>query len=218
LGDAHSATDVYYYLNHTWKDGEPLRAPSVTGPLQILSLNGYGGTGMPVKYVYDNKPIGSPNAWSECHMQNPPGDRRFLTAAYPVHFKAGNTLKFSFALVASDRKKNNGCPYLSLSGLNAASDYAQAVFCNPALTSFPTVNTDRGYQLFPNPTKDRLTIRKVGSGAVVFVYSALGQKLAVSYKYNGNDIELDVSLLAPGLYNIVVRTEQASFGYNIMKQ
>jgi hypothetical protein len=215
-GDAASETDVYHYLNHTWRDGSPLVAPysDSWGP----HVEGYGAGGPSTRYVYDGDTFGVASfGWTECLSQNMFADRRFVIASPPVNLSVGDTLKFSFALVASNRKKNNGCPYYSLSGLNAVSDYAQAAFCNPGLTSLSTVNADKEYQLFPNPAKDKLTIKGGGQSTSVNVYSALGQKQDISYKSNGNDVELDMSVLAPGLYTVIIQAK-GRIASKIMKQ
>ncbi|MBK8701385.1 MAG: T9SS type A sorting domain-containing protein [Saprospiraceae bacterium] len=63
--------------------------------------------------------------------------------------------------------------------------------------------------LLPNPANTRLTLNHVAKGSLLYVYDATGKKIneAVSITFESDKVEIDISVLSPGLYHLLCRTE-----------
>lgn len=196
-GDPTNGLEVYGYLNATWRDGSPLRGPSSGFG------NGYAGNGTPTHYVFDGRNMTS-GTWSECDMHDPSGDRRFVLAAKPQTFNKGDHIQLSFALIATDRTKNNGCPTVNMAALNSLADYAQQVYCNPSITGINSVADVNDFAIYPNPVNDQLTIQGLNGKAHITVHNVYGQKLSVPVRESKGSAVIDTRSLPAGIYLLSV--------------
>ena len=72
-------------------------------------------------------------------------------------------------------------------------------------TSVPKVSDENGWQLFPNPASDRVSVRPVElNGEQVTIYNSLG---ALINKTIISDSELDISTLEPCIYFVSIHKE-----------
>ena len=214
-GAPTNGSEMYNYLKHTWRDSTPLRTWS-SG--RVIFDNGYGGFGKPVKYVYNSDPHTS--AWNECTTLHPGGDRRFVMGAEPIQFLKGSTMKLSFALVAADRAKNNGCPFVKITSLQEISDSAQSAFCNPQIQGISDEFSVPGQlSFFPNPFGDKLQVDQAGlDGATLILYSMSGQKIDLPQHLNGSTLSMETASLRPGTYMLVLQTRNGRKSGLVVKQ
>jgi len=209
-----SSTEVYHYLNHRWKDGTPLKAPS-QDPSGAVYKNGYGGSGTPISYIYDNRPYGS-GIWQECLIQNIPSDRKFLMALKPISFQKGAKQKLSFALIATEREKNNGCPSVNFSSIKTLSDSALFYFCQ-TLTGIENHFAKDEITLFPNPVTDYLIIANAKEQWVTEVYDVLGKKMDLLQMNRTNSIQIITKELTSGMYFLVIKSDSGTINKKFVK-
>ncbi|MBS1782928.1 MAG: T9SS type A sorting domain-containing protein [Bacteroidetes bacterium] len=209
--------EMYRTLNHTWSDGSPLRAPFNDTVVMQVYGDGYGGFGQPVRYLYDQRPWLNAT-WNECDMNNPPGDRRLITAAKPQQFTSGSTIHFSFCLLATDRIKNNGCPTYNLTALQKLSDSALQRFCS--ITALPNdPNKSQSLSVFPNPCDEYLTIRTSLAASVhLLVFDSRGCSVAVQIEQEKGGLRVHTGSLASGLYFGSLQSEKGVQHFRFYRQ
>jgi hypothetical protein len=192
-----SGKDVYGFLNHTWRDRTPARAPSSAGATGEIYDAGYGGIGREVRYVYDGTEANK--FWSECNMANTRGDRKFVVAGKPLDFRFGQKIKLSFALVAVVPRPFLYCQmYERLGELRTTSDSAFMRFCNPVKPESLTAWDAGAIKIYPNPTNSIVFIE--GMTGEVELYNAMGQRVWVPVDQGKEVMRVDMSGLATGMY------------------
>jgi hypothetical protein len=80
-------------------------------------------------------------------------------------------------------------------------------------SSLGDINT-KVASIFPNPFKEHLTIKHNGF-AEIEIYSVLGQQL-FKHRISGDTV-IDLSTCQPGMYFLVLQSEEGSFTYRIVK-
>jgi hypothetical protein len=203
-GDPRDSTQYYNYLRGRWRNGQQLAAPFNDPVTQTVWTDGTG-LGSRVFYAFDSKPYYNFN-WAECAVQNVPFDRRMIFSGLPQTIVPGSVQKFAFALVASPRKKNNGCPNHDLSPLQAVSDTAKYVFCNPlpiqtAIGS--DIHANGKLVIFPNPACDRITVSGMEHMREWQIVDAMGRRVSAPATKRGNEIEISTDRLSPGVYHLI---------------
>ena len=204
-GNPSDGQDVYGYMRHTWADGSPLRKPATDSAGQIIHTNGFGPSGARANYAYDGKPVLNNIPWQECQLLEDPDDRKMALAAAPVQFPAGASMRFSFALLASDPQFQNGCPTMDFTALNAISDSAALAFCNPPLTSIAGPGkAGTVLRLYPNPAGDDVTVEVPENSFRISVVDMMGRVVADRpLQATETSVRLDLRSLVPGRYVVL---------------
>lgn len=198
-GNPHSAQDVYGSLTHTWRDGSAAKAPSGT------NYDGYNGTGQNVKYVYDGK-----NGWTMCNTTAPPAEYKMVMSITPQTFHKDSSMKLAFALVATERLYQNGCPNQSFTALNNAVDLAQIIYCNPITSTINNTSLiEQEIKIFPNPATNEITIHdNMHKGNTIQIYNAVGQKVLQPMTCKENEMSINISSLSSGFYMLQISTPE----------
>lgn len=105
--------------------------------------------------------------------------------------------------------------------IKALNENCESDFSNEECKTFLGINTittnDFNAMLYPNPTKDKTTLRVEGlnENADIIVYDIYGRKIK-TYKLNANqnELEIDVKEFSKGVYNIKLTNSN----YNITKK
>jgi hypothetical protein len=195
------------YLRHHWRNGHRLAAPYYSLPSLDVYDDGTG-PGAPVNYVYDGslQVIGS---WNECEMASLTDDYSMIMASKPFTLHANQTIRVSFALIASPPKYHNGCPFMDYTQLGIYSDTAQKIYCNPLPLLTSGVNDITGkvaeINIHPNPASELLFIDKtIPTTAQLRVMDALGRNMPVHFNNNGSKTEVNISQLPTGMYLLII--------------
>jgi hypothetical protein len=194
-GNPTNAQQYNNLLRSRWRDGSHL-----AGPYGVW----YNGTGPgpAVNYVYDNS-----QGWNECLGAIPKGDRRFIISSQPWTLTAGNVTKFSFALVASPKRYQNGCPNMVFTDIYQVADTAQKVFCNPlpALGVKDIMEQKGQLSIYPNPSSEKIFVDiSLSKNDILSVYDATGRRVDPSFSAGGKNIVIDIHQLANGVYHILI--------------
>lgn len=215
-GNPEEPEDYYGYLNATWKNGT------------ALTYGGYGfdQNNSPTNFMYPSSPDDTnAESWSECSNQNTPSDRRMLMAAKPVHFKAGSTITFDFAVVTSF-EFSYPCPDISnlKSDVAEVQNYFDNTIYDPnvsivdtsdevidTMTSIQNINNLDFVEIRPVPAKDFVKI----TSNVDFVYADLytldGKAIENQIEIIDNKIDIsNVSILA-GIYLLKLKNANNQF-------
>jgi hypothetical protein len=162
-----------------------------------------GSTGPYVNYVYPDDP--SDSGWSECWVNNDPGDRRFILSSNTFTVMPGSVNEIVLALVTTSPDSPGGCPLVNFDSINIVADTAWAVYHHPpppiplavASVAFGAID------IYPNPAHDELYI--TGPPALyedtrTLVCNTLGQLMNVPITSANAKTKLDVHELPPGMY------------------
>ncbi|MCC7332911.1 MAG: T9SS type A sorting domain-containing protein [Flavobacteriales bacterium] len=119
---------------------------------------------------------------------------------------AGNSnSKLNYAAV--DQKPLNGISYYRLKQTDFNGEYSYS-----DIRSI-NYNSIGDFTVYPNPVKDKLTIKSNCKDCLVSIFSSMGQKI-----YSGSDFELDTKNWASGVYEVVIiNNEGNSFVTKIIK-
>jgi hypothetical protein len=206
-GDPTTAAQFNNYLRHRWRNGQPLTDSFIVG-------------GNPVKYAVPSDP--STMGWSECSLNFPPDDRRFVIASVPKTLMPGMITKFAFALVASPKKYQNGCPNASFADIRDISDTAYSVFCNPLPIStgiYDALDNVSSLNLYPNPVSSTLNISvPYYQHERVDIYDGLGRLSNTTANRKADVITVDVRSLASGVYYIVYSSGLQTLSGSFIKE
>ena len=214
IGNPSLAYQFNHLLRHRWRNGSPLAAPN-------SSASNGTGSGTPVNYVYDNSMQLGIN-WNECSLSNTPDDMRMVIASAPMTLLANQTIKVSFALIASPREYQNGCPSMNFSNLNIYSDTAQKIYCNPlpylttGINDF--INNQHQLIIYPNPANDILYIEKtLSADTKISITDALGRNIQLTSTTQGNKTMLNISQLPSGIYLLLLNDGKEIFREKFVK-
>ncbi|MEZ4761108.1 MAG: hypothetical protein R2810_15170 [Flavobacteriales bacterium] len=191
---AHSPSGYYHAVQGLSPNGTPI-------------VNPFTGTVTPFMYPTDPN---DPNGWSEITSLNAPGDRRLLVSYGPWYNVApGDTVCLDLALVFAQDTLGDNLSSVTLLKQRAAAVKAwydqQTLGCGEYIAldvAEPGVTTSPSPLLFPNPTSDRLTVRRIPDGVEkLLVLDLLGRPVSRLRVVPGAvDMQLDLSTLAPGSY------------------
>ncbi|MCR5014864.1 MAG: T9SS type A sorting domain-containing protein, partial [Bacteroidales bacterium] len=93
--------------------------------------------------------------------------------------------------------------------------FSNSIFLGPSV-SVEEEPAARPVALFPNPSRDRLTVQAEGMTRISVV-NLMGQEME-SRIVEGNEVVMDLSQYAPGLYLVKVDTESGSFTERFVKE
>ena len=73
-------------------------------------------------------------------------------------------------------------------------------------------NTEKNYSLFPNPSNHFFEISGIRKVQSLWIYDSSGKQIDVNFSHqNDSIIRCDASNLAPGLYLLLISTEDGVF-------
>ena len=215
-GDPADAVQFNNYLRSRWRNGSAL-----TNDYQGPGIASAGtGAGPQARYAFSGNPANS-SEWSECSSMNPPGDRRFVIASQPFSLTAGSSITFATALIVAPMSKSNACPMVDFSVIRNMSDSAQKIFCNPPVYTSVTdmAGTYKSLWLYPNPASSTISLQVAQMhGESVVVFDGLGRKADISARRNGDNMEVNVSKLAKGVYYVIYRANDKVISGSFIKE
>ena len=151
-----------------------------------------------------------PSQWSEVSEMNYPEDRRTISTYGPWYNVApGDTVCLDLAFVFAQDTLGDNLSSVTLLKQRAAAVKAwydqQTLGCGEYIAldvAEPGVTTSPGPLLFPNPTSDRLAVRRIPDGVEeLLVLDLLGRPVSRLRVVPGAEhMQLDLSTLAPGSY------------------
>lgn len=163
--------------------------------------------------------------WSEVFINNPAGDRRFISSTGKQSLAIGEAFEYEIAFI-----------FRQLDSASSNPDSIFTVFfnsCDSVITSYQRSALDGGifdpipanltveekikptFQLYPNPTSNSITIAaQAGSMQSISLFDLNGKQLSTK-QVNGQETQLDVSHLEAGIY--LVRIEMPN-GETTMKR
>lgn len=203
-------TEYDHYLRAEMKNGQHFRNDFSSGI----------GPGPLVNYVYPGDPSDN-TKWSECAVNFPFGNRRFILASNDNTLPAGGSLHYVLALVITDTGTHNACgdAGLSFTGIKTVADTAWKNYYFPPapITSSISEVATTDPNIYPNPVIDVLHIaaRSVTSISVI---NTLGQQMNLNYSTKDNESTIDVSTLSPGVYYCVVYGDGTTVRRAFVKQ
>jgi hypothetical protein len=178
------------FVRHTY--------PSTPGPVSASDNDAFLRASPRYQWIGDPA---DKTQWSECNVANLPGDRRIVLADSDYVFTKGSTAVYVFALVASPPANNNGCPTASATSIIQVADTALARFGFPV--SVPEIAAEAKELVYPNPATSTLFIDAAITAGHLMIYDATGRKFQAVVRTGSKQTEIDITNLAPGLYNIV---------------
>jgi len=209
IGNPTNDTQYNYYMRSQWRDGTHLKHDPVTGSMVVGPDCNYAFTGDPSDTA----------GWSECAMNNSPGDRRFILASNDFTLNAGETKKIVWAIVVADSA--GGCGQTNFTKIKTVADTAWYIYHNP-LPPHPagvSALSEGSIKIYPNPANDKLFIADPGNKndkAEVVIVNTLGQKITVPF--DQKEHMLDVSNLPTGVYHLLYSTPGIEKATTFLKQ
>ncbi|MCH8904656.1 MAG: hypothetical protein IIA45_12165 [Bacteroidetes bacterium] len=176
MGNPESAPHYYGYLSGTWKDGTPFTCGGIAK-----------GGSQTCKYVFPDDPTLPLPAWSECSVNTPPLDRRFVQASGPFSLAPGAS---NDVIVGVVWVSNVVYPCPSYKTLQAADDKAQALF-------------DACFKLVDGPDAPDLTIRELENELI----------LTLTNKDGSNNYKESYSQVDPTIISDVEKIGSADSAY-----
>ena len=84
------------------------------------------------------------------------------------------------------------------------------------ITSISTIDSQNQFSIYPNPAKEKINIHlaTINSGKI-FITDNTGREISEK-DFNGNDVELNVSIIPTGLYFLSVQSEKGIFNRKIV--
>jgi hypothetical protein len=136
---------------------------------------------------------------------------KFLEATNgKMYFKTSNQRTYRIAalykskIMEYDLISNSLNTIYSSSNKSNCNDINNFILLNDIYTGIQDKEEKEQFTLFPNPTKDQLTIKGISKINSIEIYNNTGQPIL---KQTNNSNQIDVSGFTPGIYFIRVRTE-----------
>jgi len=207
LGNPNSATtdptkarEVYNYLNGLWRDGTPI---TIGGDGYDLSSTDF------TKFSFPDAP-NDPNGWSLCNPEGGFQDRRGLLGLGATKLLPGESSKFSFAAILTE-KVEHPCPDITPL-INAAQDAQTTYDLLPS--SAPIILSHTSFTFQPNPAQDYVNIFTGGGGQIqkIQLFNINGQLLQTYDQVNTMNYHIEFDGFADGVYLVKVEMEDGGFG------
>lgn len=221
-GNPVKAVEYHNYMNAMWRDGSSL-------------VNDYAGKGIPTtgkgtgpvtNYIFPGNPADT-NEWSECASNNPVGDRRFVLTSNSTTFTAGSSINLAFAFVVTDTGSNNACPNLDITNIKRLIDTAWKYYNNPPKSyvfplSVSEVTNVMDWSVYPNPANKKLYISfpeniNINTDEII-ITDITGRVIPINYRKKQNEIDADISLLAPGMYTLSFNNDGQKYSRLFIKE
>ncbi len=138
-GEPQNAFEFYNYLSGRWRDGSNI----------TYGGDGFGGADN-FPFMFPDEPSDS-GGWSECSMNNAPGERKFIMSSGPINLNSGQYLDFTYAVEAVFSENFSPCP--SFEEIQNCANYIQAVYDNVINTKIQEVK-NQSLNIYPNPFSD----------------------------------------------------------------
>ncbi len=197
-GNPSSAPEYNNYLRAMWRDSTHLKN-DFTG--HNNPSYAYGPSYPDCNYEFTGDPADTAK-WSECACGNMPSDRRFVIASNDFTLAAGSSQKVALALITTNQMLDNGCSNTNFNTIKQYADSAWYIYQHPyPPAGVPNVQPSYSLHIYPNPAHDKLFIDNMPAGTAIIVYNMLGQVMRVPIS-NGGKVEMDISVLPSGIYNI----------------
>ena len=195
--------EIYHYLQARWGDGDPIRE------------GGFGcyGDGPETTWMFPGDPLAEA-FWSEISEGNVPSDRYLSLVAEPVVLAPGASATFALAVLYG-----RGDDHLdSISELREATDAVRAAYeagqiVPVSADAEPDPSEASSLALsapHPNPASGavRFEVHTAGpDSATLTVLDVLGRRMSAARVAAGQELELDVSRWAPGVYVAVLEAD-----------
>jgi hypothetical protein len=177
-------------------------------------LNWTSPIGLFTNFIYPGDPTDS-TEYSEVNQSNVPGDRRMIYTITENELLPGGTFEHDYVVLFSGADTNN---LTNVTNLYAIADEAQAFYdtnlqdqCAEAgALSIPSIEP-LSFQLFPNPTSGKFTIRldEKMAGSMLSI-STLAGKIILTKEISEMNHEITLDLDAPtGIYFVKIENEQS---------
>ncbi|MCX6306085.1 MAG: T9SS type A sorting domain-containing protein [Bacteroidetes bacterium] len=222
MQDPNYAPEYYQLLCGKWKNGTTM----VYGGNGSPTAGGYGpecrfmfpGESDTLNWGVGCAPPNGPVNWTEETAKNNPGDRRGLGVTGPVTFKPGDIQEVDLAFSwARDYTSDN--PLGSLAKLRLITDKINKAFASNRLPDGTLINgfsdqhkpCDLLATVYPNPSRDQLTIKSVNeflpANTVIDLVTTQGSCVQSIVTTNRTKlVHLDISQIPPGVYFIRIKT------------
>ena len=190
--DPISLDEYYNYMKGIWKDGEPLSQGG----------QGYEPGADAYDFAFDGNPADG-TQWSECSVDAPLGDKRFLMSFGPYTLNPGDIGKLSFAVVTVPSVEYP-CP--DISGLIEVSNNMKALYvekCQEILSSNIERADDGTVGVFPNPVSGIISVRINQPGLElenIKVFSVNGKMVKDTGPISGQNKNIDAGNIPDGIY------------------
>ena len=204
--DPSNATEYYQYMKSIWKDGTSLTCGG----------NGYGGS-LPVSFAYPANtysagPCGV-TPWSESGAGS---DKKFVMSSGPFTFQPGAVEVVEYAYITS----YDSITHNPLGNLDNAVQSLRLTN-NSSTTGIKENKTDNSFTLYPNPTRDILTIQinqTTRSNVKIEIIDVVG-KIILSQDYKDfSKVAFDVSALSSGIYFAKINSDKKPSTIKFIKE
>ncbi len=210
-----------YYNNDASTIGNPNTDTQVNNYMRGMIRTGQhflNDSGNAVNYVFPGDPS-NPTQWSECQLNYNPGDRRFILSSNDFTLAAGSSQHIVLAMVVADSA--GGCPDASFTKIKIVADTAWAEYQREVAASVPNTALPGALSIYPNPAHNELIIGESQQGlgdAKINIYNFIGQVMKVPISKSNKSYVVDVSMLPPGVYNVLYMQDGNVKTSNFIKQ
>lgn len=192
--------EFYNYLSGSWRDGSPV----------TYGGNGYGGN-TPVGHLYPNDPS-DPNGWSMCTASLPLSDRRMIGSTRWGLMEPGRVEELNLAWAFHDNPAlpcGLGSTFSDVATLHQHYSEGFSGVCSPLKA--PSVLAS-SVELFPNPTAATAVLRyDMFQPTALRMWDMAGRLVMEQTQLiDKESTTIDASALLPGVYPILVVTEQGT--------
>lgn len=207
MGNPTGGSDMYHYLNASYKDGTHLKNPYTQNNAQYFAPDNPGLAG----------------GWSECALNNIPGDRRVVVSSKPFNLSAAAPqMRIVMALIAQNPDTLNACPNTDFTIIKAMADTAWELYHTapiPASVFTPNISA-RTLKVYPNPTSGTVFVATPGytKDAMILVYDALGRQIQLPVNWKNDVAEINTGTLPNGIYTVQYRNGQQVSANVLVKQ
>lgn len=216
VGEPEKATDYYNFMHAYWKNW------------QHLKYGGYGTdqSNPDASFMYPNDsdpwhwgtdgvvPTVDPDGWNEISSGELPGDRRGIAGSGPFTFTAGSLQQFDLAYVTGF---GNEGAWSSVEAMQRNTDNVRRQFLHDTTDSgrpflyrpysAPLAIGDAAdvpsFRLYPNPTRDAVTLTGVAKGSEVEVLDMMGRRLT-AVRAEGTNVHIDLQAYPASVYFVRV--------------
>lgn len=200
--DPQGAAQYYQYMTGKWRDNTPFTCGG----------NGYGGsTPTPFMYpgtTYTNGACGSAN-WSETGTA---GDRRYMMSVGPFIFNSQTVQEIEFVHCTSFDYTAANNPRAKLKTDMQLLRNFSSIFDPPncLLNSIKELDNSQAFMVYPNPalSEIKISLNKTPNSIVrISILNILGKELLSNENVGVNDVVVNVSDLAQGVYFVKVESD-----------
>ena len=234
VSEPESCADYLRYLNTTWRDGTKLQY----GGYGYEHLSPYGPD---CKFMYPalsdpcdwgtfGNPPNGPRNWTEETAFNPPGDREGLAIMGPLTLDASDFREIDLAFIYAMDYSQPGELHAWQPVMNQRIDSIRSYFKKDALPCGGSISglsqatnskQEAKMLVFPNPASNILYVSipdKVNAVYTCQIFDLQG-KLCQEAKIGINpSVEINVSGLPAGMYQLILRNESNNFSAKFIKQ